>query len=412
MIRMKWQFILCLGLILFCVNNLGAGISVTRAAESALVERIEESRRILERTRERQREIVDQIDGTRAEERELLNALYATEREVSQNTEELERFEKRLFETQRDLILVQQDIDELRDSLAGYHETLNKRLISIYKRRQSGYTSFFLQSESLLDFMKRFKLIRMIVRQDADAFADVRERYVQIMEKEEKLREQQRNLRSYQSRLEEKKKDLTRLEEQHLFLIEEIRQRREKLEEEYREIEKSSVRITAIIEELENQKNEEDAPAPRPVNPEDIRRAEQKRAEGRRSLRMIWPVGDSDKVIKTFGHQRSAMNTTFDSKGIGIAADQGDPVKASAAGRIMYRGELRGYGRIVIVDHGYGVNSLYAHLEDVLVRVNQEVQSGQEIATIGPALGDEGTNLHFEVRVEGEPNNPMNWLRR
>lgn len=408
----KALFVVCFLIVPVLAQNSNSEDSENSTRKTdALERRIEENKKTLEQTRERQRDIVKQIDGTRTKERDLLNELHNTEQEVTRNADELELFENRLFETQRNLIMVQQDIDKLRESLSDYNNTLKKRLVSIYKRRQSGYSTFFLKSGSMMDFMKRFKLVRKIIRQDADAFADVREQYVRIKQKEKSLEEQREELEDYRKRLSEKKEELSQLEEQHRFLINEIRQRREKLEEEYSSVERSSTRITGIIDDLQSKKASLDSSKPVTLSPSEIRAQEQDEIKWRRALKMIWPVGSSKKVLKAFGRQKSEVNTMFDNKGLDIAANQGDPVKAATSGKVMYRGELRGYGQILIIDHGHGVNSLYAHLEDVLVRVNQEIQEGQEIATIGPPVADDGTSLHFEVRVDGEPNNPMNWLR-
>ncbi len=96
--------------------------------------------------------------------------------------------------------------------------------------------------------------------------------------------------------------------------------------------------------------------------------------------------------------------------GIDIAAPYGTPIYAAKAGRVIFAGWYYGYGRTVILDHGNGVSTLYGHASRLLVRVGDRVEAGQLIARVGSTGYSTGPHLHFEIRVNGRPLNPLKYL--
>jgi lipoprotein NlpD len=96
--------------------------------------------------------------------------------------------------------------------------------------------------------------------------------------------------------------------------------------------------------------------------------------------------------------------------GIDLAAPAGTPVKTAQEGTVLYAGEQRGYGNIVIVEHANRLITLYAHNRDLRVRTGQRVLPGQVIATVGESGKTSGPHLHFEVRLDGKPVDPLEYL--
>ena len=96
--------------------------------------------------------------------------------------------------------------------------------------------------------------------------------------------------------------------------------------------------------------------------------------------------------------------------GIDLAAPAGSPVKTAQAGTVLYAGEQRGYGNIVIVEHSNQLITLYAHNRELRVRTGQRVLPGQVIATVGESGKTSGPHLHFEVRLDGKPMDPLDYL--
>jgi murein DD-endopeptidase MepM/ murein hydrolase activator NlpD len=96
--------------------------------------------------------------------------------------------------------------------------------------------------------------------------------------------------------------------------------------------------------------------------------------------------------------------------GIDLVEPVGQPVKIAAPGTVLFAGEQKGYGLIVIVEHEGGLITLYAHNRDLRVKTGQKVRPGQVVATVGDSGRTSGPHLHFEVRKDGVPVDPLDYL--
>ncbi len=123
------------------------------------------------------------------------------------------------------------------------------------------------------------------------------------------------------------------------------------------------------------------------------------------SLKLQWPVdGGSGNIIANYNGSTN--------KGIDIGGSRSTPVKAAAAGKVLYAGEeVRGYGKLILVSHNSSTLTAYAHNDSISVSKGQNVRAGQTIATMGSSDTDR-VKLHFEVRINGKAVNPMPYLNR
>ena len=141
-------------------------------------------------------------------------------------------------------------------------------------------------------------------------------------------------------------------------------------------------------------------PAPIPVAVEP-RPADPAKAErDPDAIDFIWPV--RGRVLAGFSEPNS--------KGVDIGGKLGDPVVAAAQGKVMYVGTgIRGYGKLIVIKHDNGFNSVYAHNREILVKEGQSVTRGQKIAELGDSDSD-APKLHFEIRKSGKPVDPLRYL--
>jgi len=141
-------------------------------------------------------------------------------------------------------------------------------------------------------------------------------------------------------------------------------------------------------------------PAPVPVAVEPRPEAAKPAERDPDALDFIWPV--RGRVLAGFSEPNS--------KGVDISGKIGDPVVAAAQGKVMYTGTgIRGYGKLIVIKHDNGFNSVYAHNREILVKEGQNVTRGQKIAELGDSDSD-APKLHFEIRKSGKPVDPLRYL--
>jgi murein DD-endopeptidase MepM/ murein hydrolase activator NlpD len=130
-----------------------------------------------------------------------------------------------------------------------------------------------------------------------------------------------------------------------------------------------------------------------------------KTAPSRGTGRFLWPT--IGRISSPFGKRGREFHT-----GVDIAAPVGTPVRAADSGTVTFAGWNGGYGRLIIVDHGNGFTTYYAHNSKLLVGVGDKVEKGQTISLVGSSGRSTGPHLHFEIRKNGEPLNPLNFFKK
>ena len=124
-----------------------------------------------------------------------------------------------------------------------------------------------------------------------------------------------------------------------------------------------------------------------------------------------YPV--AGKITKKFGpHKASGMNVTTFESGIDIRTQRGEPVHAVASGEVLFAGWLKGYGNLIIMNHGESWYSLYAHTDEVFKKKGARVMEGEVIATVGDSSLSGYPDLHFEIRHHGTPVSPDSWFKK
>jgi septal ring factor EnvC (AmiA/AmiB activator) len=199
--------------------------------------------------------------------------------------------------------------------------------------------------------------------------------------------------------------------ERRRALLEETREDRATHERLAGELTEATRRLEALVRSLARRAPPRRAlaratPAPLPRGP-----AAPGVGFGRERGQLPWPA--EGRVVGEFGPQtHPRFGTETLRNGIDIGAPEGAPIRAVAAGSVAYRGWLKGYGNLLVLDHGDGYHTLYAHASQVLVDEGDQVKVGDLVGRVGETGSVEGPRLYFEVRYQGRAEDPGLWLRR
>ena len=199
----------------------------------------------------------------------------------------------------------------------------------------------------------------------------------------------------------DEQKALVKEEHQRKKTLGEVRQKKEAFASMVKELEASQKELAAMIKLLEKQRRK----AREGTSRQSIATFEKRKGS------LPWPV--EGPVITKFGKVvHPVYQTVILNNGIDIGADNGDDVRSIAAGTVIHTGWMRGLGKMVIVDHVGGYLSIYAHLQDISVEMNQNITPDQKIGTVGETGSLGGAKLHFEIRKSAVALNPVEWLEK
>ena len=314
--------------------------------------------------------------------------LMEVERALKEAEDELAVIENNLKEVETK---IQENTEALRVIKLKYEDQVryyNSRIRNIYKHGQINYVDVLLGARDFSDFTTRFELLLKIMRNDIQMIEDMKVEQQNLKEQQDKLQSNQEELQVVRNQADAKRQIIENRREQRKEIYQAAAAERDKEEREYQQLLNDSQAITNMIKELESGG----------------------KLTGQGSGRMMWPV-TSRYITSPYGWRTHPIygSRRFHS-GLDIGTDYNDPVVAADNGVVISSGWIGGYGYTVIIDHGRGLTTLYAHNNELRVSKGQKVAKGQLIALAGSTGNSTGPHCHFEVRINGETTQPLDYL--
>lgn len=324
--------------------------------------------------------------------KESKSELAKIQQRLEQSANKLDASSRRYDEVHQEVEKVTDDLISAEDALEEQLDQAEQRLRRMYKTRQYAQANQLMESENLSTFIRRVGYYRYLARKDEALLQDLGDR----KEKLSKIQYQQMLKRQS---LGKEAQNLAEAKEQHSIdkkkqksYLEKLTKERQLYEKEMRALERESRSITSMLQQ---------------------RYARQSRTSFNLSLgtgRFTNPI-QGYPMTSRFGYRiHPIFRTSKLHTGVDFGAPSGTHIRAADSGVVISAGWQGGYGKAVIVDHGKGLVTLYAHTSAFYVRPGQSVKKGQVIAAIGTTGYSTGPHLHMEVRQNGVPVDPLRWF--
>jgi len=312
--------------------------------------------------------------------RDLETNVKKLEVEMSRLTEEVGATEIKIYDAEEDLKLAEESINMKKD-------LLNSRLRVMYKTGQVGYIEVLLGSSDFEDLLSRADMLQKIYRHDVNLIDYMTEQKQMVADRRTQLLSYKDERQVQLNQLDGKKNlihnDMTSLETAKLALTKDIKA----LEAKEDELAEDAKKLTQILKQLKLQANYVGGS-------------------------MAWPSPGYTRITSPFGYRIHPIYKTRKlHTGIDIAVSAGGTVTAAQSGTIIYADWYGGYGKCIMIDHGGGIVTLYAHNSKLKVKVGQQVSIGESISEAGSTGNSTGAHLHFEVRLDGEMVDPMEYVQ-
>jgi murein DD-endopeptidase MepM/ murein hydrolase activator NlpD len=334
------------------------------------------------------------------QERSVMGNLIKTQKEVDKISSDLSKLKNRVGKTEKrmqsinvELNRTQVDIQKVRGNINSRKEQLNIRLVSIYKYGYQSYLEILFQVKNFGEFISRFEMVGNFVRNDLEMLKQLQQQHNYISQKKQAISE-------YQDELERQKRVYDRLkseaQKQHGRLLSKASNQRRALSD----IQNDRQKLEQALDELEELSRSMES---------EIRNEQVKNHAVLGTGTYIWPV--KGRISSRFGYRpHPILKKIKYHSGIDIAAPKGTPILAADSGVVIFSKYNGGYGKMITVDHGVGYSTVYGHASVLLVGYGQKVTKGQKIALVGSTGLSTGPHLHFEVRKNGVPQDPLKYL--
>lgn len=353
-----------------------------------------------------------QINALAVDDKTLLNALNDLDDQSQELQFQVGEIEKDIAAKEAAVLDARRKENELTKEIESIHLDLQQRAVDAFIQPSAHIVNQY-DIDSLGRSSIKFYLLDYVIGRELDSTDALRvaENALEL-EQNRVLREQQ-TAQEMKSTLFESLKDLEEFREQAEILRAEYQERRLAWENEVSEVRRADLEIAGeiasietAIKKREQERLRQEAEARRRAAEEARRLAEQR--DGPFQL-IQWP--SRGKITSGFGIRRHPIfGVLRPHNGIDIDGDTGDPVWASRSGEVVIAARRTGYGNTIVISHGLGYSTLYAHLSRFSVSVGDEVTSGDRIGSVGSTGWSTGPHLHFEIRIDGKAVNPIPFL--
>ena len=395
-----------------------AGKPAASPTPNPLNMQIQQSQQQIEKTKQQLQQERGKLHRARFKVQSIQQQLNETNTSITRVTGQIGDLDAAIVQTERRLSVRRIQLADIQASLKRHTDALDKRLVDIYEQGRTSYLDVLLASTSFEDFVQRLDFLRFIVHSDSELIARVdaeQRRYQKIVAE---LETTEAELAAQRLDQERKRGQLSSLADRRRELLYAATLAQNVIQHNVQQLEELTAEEEAQLQRLIVEKQREEAAA--------ALRAREAAIQARRAAaiargepppneslagpgQFVWPA--DGPVISGFGMRwHPVLGGYRMHTGIDIAVPYGTPIVASADGVVLFTGWYGGYGNTVIIDHGSSITTLYAHCSAILVTQGQAVERRQAIARVGATGIATGPHVHFEIRVNGVPVNPMTRL--
>lgn len=331
------------------------------------------------------------------------NRLQAVQDELSTNMQELQELDNQIAQSQNELNNINTDINDLMKQITENEEKLNKtqaefdkiqdlldaRIIKMYETPKFEFLQVILASKSATEFLSTYYAMKELAEYDKELLDTVRKQKEEIETTKKILAEKKRQVVASKQTQQKKAQVLANTKTMRQYYI-------SKLSTEEQELQ---AKIDDYNNQVETIEAEIKLMALNSVSADYIGGA------------LTWPIPGYNTITSEFGMRVHPITGAYKlHTGTDIGAPMGADFVAMGKGVVTKASMTPAYGNMVIIDHGGGVQTLYAHGSEILVQVGQEVEAGTPVLKVGSTGYSTGPHAHFEIRINGQPVNPMDYL--
>jgi len=354
---------------------------------------LDANRQQLQQIEERLEKAIADLEAKKQVETDLSSDLNAIDRQLRRMQRKADRAALRLKDLDHEVKVVQQELDEARQSVESLRRQVQQRLLALYKSEDVGMIKAVFSARSLSQLFEDYDYLGRIVRHDRQLLDTFREKVRQRQAALDRLADLHQKQLALSQSLQQQEQDLLRSHKVKTRFLSAVRKDRSALNSMISDLKEKAERLSALIDEL----SAGDSSAPTETSLFSLQKG-------------ILPRPVSGPVKVGFGRSKHPeLGTIFDSQGIEIRTASETEVKAVWSGRVAFAKSFKGYGNLMIIDHDGGYYTLYAQIDRLQKKTGDHVEQGDVLAYTGFEGSD---HLYFEIRQGRTPIDPLPWFEK
>lgn len=347
-----------------------------------LQEQSNEITQALNESNNRLQAVQEQLSTDMQKLQEVDNQIAQSQDELNTINIQVDKLIKQIEENEEKLIKTQEEYDNIQ-------ETLDARLIQMYEAPKFQFLQVLLESKNVTDFISTYYVIKELAEYDAELLETVKRQKDDIEITKKILDEKKQQVVSSKQTVKKKNQVLTNTKKMREYYISKLSTQEQELQA---QIDEYNNQVTLIESEIK-------LLALNSISEDYIGGA------------MIWPVPGYTTITSEYGMRVHPITGAYRlHTGVDVGAPMGSSFVAAADGIVSKATFNTAYGNMVIIDHGGGVQTLYAHGSEIVAQVGQTVSKGTEVLKVGSTGYSTGPHAHFEIRINGQTINPIDYL--
>ncbi len=317
------------------------------------------------------------------------NKLYKNQQKLEAATNSLSSSKSKIISAQNELAGLEVKLEKASAEYNELNYLLSTHIRSVYKSQRKAFFEILMNSEDINMLVDRLHYQKLILKKDYDKMTKARNKAKEIRDIRNNILARKRSLERSVASINSQQQYINQAIAKNKNMIDKLRNDRVAYQKAERELAKQSASIGSYINKTAKDSNVQVASG------------------------FIKPI--SGRITSPFGWRTHPIfNSRSFHSGIDIGGPNYGEIKASNSGKVIYSGWYGGYGKVVIIEHGIvngkPITTLYAHMSSIKVANGQRVSKGQVVGYEGTTGYSTGPHCHFEVRVNGQPNNPLNYI--
>lgn len=337
--------------------------------------------------------INNKIIALKQEKKSLLNDIYDIELRYEKEVIETNKVILQLRNTEEKINIKEMEKKDLESQIEISKQKLKKIVRILYKIGSNTYLKIFIRVDSIDQLFKNYRLFMSLIRFKSEEMSKIKANILLLNNVRSQLQDEYAKIQGFKQLQELKMQNTRGLKQEKLNLVRKINADKDKYFQLLEELRYEAARLNGVLSGHKVKSS--------------LTVIDLKKIKGR----LNWPL--NGKVISSFGKKKSVRFDTYTiDNGIEISPNSSDRVKAVYAGDVVYAEYYKGYGNLIIIQHSRDLYSLYGHCKEILKKVGDSINAGEEIAIAGDTGTTFGKSLYFEVRINLKSQDPIEWLKK